>query len=176
MPSAVHPSAPPQAASDLADLPAAVPEAPTPESVRKMMDEASLDFSPPPPPPWVGVATECLGMLLRFGLVVLVLSLTMKWMELPFYWPDLMKVSVLYVAVREIVHGLGGLGGMWELLRIFRIDEGVGFFALAILLYRFGVTRDGLTALKIAAATKLVTYFLMIGAMLALTFGLLALR
>lgn len=128
------------------------------------------------PPAWVTVASEAVGMGLRFVLVIVILGLAIRWVGLPFYWPDLIKVSALYVAVREVMHGLGGFGGLWEFIRIFRVEEGIGYLAMMFFLYKFGVCREGITALKIATATKIVTYFLMMILMLAVSFILLGLK
>jgi hypothetical protein len=108
----------------------------------------------------------------RFVFALLILRLTLGWLGRPFYFPDLIKISLLNTAIRTGLHGLGDLGGNWEFINIFKTPDIVSFVALAILLFKFGVTRDGLTALKIAAATIVVTYFLMIGLGIVLVFGL----
>lgn len=125
----------------------------------------------PPGAAWVGTLTK---MVLHLTVVLVILAVALKWLGLPYVWSDLAKVGVLTVAVREGLHGLGGLGGNWEMLRLFRIDEVISFIALAVALFRFKVVLTGLTALKVAAATKSVAYMLMIGVGVALTFGMLA--
>ncbi|MGH8018808.1 MAG: hypothetical protein ACREIA_11030 [Opitutaceae bacterium] len=113
-----------------------------------------------------------IGAGLHLAIVIAVLSLSLKWLGLPFVWADLVKVGVLTLVVRETIYALGGLGGNWEMLRLFRVGECASFIVLAVLLFRFKVALSGLTALKVAAATKLVSYLLMIGVGLALSFAL----
>ncbi len=113
-----------------------------------------------------------IGVALHLAIILVVLALSLKWIGLPYVWADLVKVGVLTLVVREAIHALGGLGGNWEMIRLFRAGECVSFFALATLLFRFKVALSGLTALKVAAATKLVSYLLMMGVGLALTFAL----
>lgn len=142
------------------------------EKMLKLAEGGEEDVPESAAPPWVG---QLIGVGAHFAIVAIVLSLSLKWVGIPFVWWDLARVSVVYLAVRELFHGLGGLGGHWEFIRLFRVDELVSFVALSILLYRFKVVLSGLSALKVAAATKFVSYMLMIGVGLAVSFGLLAL-
>jgi hypothetical protein len=128
--------------------------------------------NPEPPPPAVTAFQAGLQVVARFAFALLILWITLRWLGRPFYLPDLIKVSLLYTAVRAAIHGLGTLGGSWQFINIFEVPDIVAFFSLAILLFKFGVTKDGLTALKIAGATIAVTYFLMIGLGIVLVFGL----
>lgn len=112
--------------------------------------------------------------LIHFGFAMLVLRLAINWVDLPCYMPDVAKVAALYVVIREGVHGLGGLGGHWEWIRLFRGGDVVSFFALCGLLVKFKVATQGLTALKIAVATKVATYIVMAALGVALMFGLQA--
>lgn len=112
-------------------------------------------------PPWANTVTDIVGALLRFGFAVLMLRVAISWVELPCYMPDVMKVAALYTVIREGMHGLGRLGGHWEWVLLFKLDDVVSFFALMILLYKFKVALSGITALKIAIATKGATFLLM---------------
>lgn len=127
---------------------------------------------PEPPSPAATAIGAILQVVARFGFALLILRITLGWLGRPFYFPDLIKVSLFYTAIRAVMHGIGGLGGNWEFVNIFKVPDIVAFFALAVLLFKFEVTKDGLTALKIAGATIAVTYFLMIGIGIVLVFGL----
>lgn len=127
-----------------------------------------------PPPRWVAWVSAGLGLGLHFGIALAVLAVALKIVGLPFYLPDLLKACALYLVVREGLHSVGGLGGAWTFIPLFRIDDGISLLALAVLLFRFKIALSGLTALKVAAATKVATYVLMIGAGLAISFGMMA--
>lgn len=142
---------------------------------QKFLEDMGLEAEPEPPPPWVSVVTTTIGLFFRAVFVLLVLRLTLAWMGRPCYFPDLIKISLLYTAMFAAIQGLGGMGGNWEFLHFFRVAEIVGMFALSIMLYSFEVTKDGLTALKIAAANALITHFVMlaIGIVIVLAIGAL---
>lgn len=127
-----------------------------------------------PEPSWVSAVSAIVGGLFHFGFTVIILRMAITFVDLPCYMPDVLKVSALYVVIREGVDGLGGLGGHWEWLRLFRAADVLSFFALCILLFQFKIALQGITALKIAVATKVATFILMILVGLALTFGLAA--
>lgn len=101
--------------------------------------------------------------VLRFGLVVLVLRIALNVVGVPFLWPDLLKVALLYLAVYEVMSGLASLGGLWEFIALFRLESIVSFLVLACSLTWFKIAGSGLTALKIGVATGAVMYFLMLG-------------
>jgi len=103
---------------------------------------------------------------------VVLLAMAFRWVGLPFLVRDLFKVALLSIAVSAGVSGLGSLGGHWQWLQLFRADEVIGFVVLAVALFRFKLVRTGITALRIAVATKVASYFLMIGIGVALSFGL----
>jgi hypothetical protein len=130
------------------------------------------------PPPSLAKRLLVLGIeiVFRFGIAVLVLRLSIHLVGVPFFWPDLLKVAVLYLAVREVMHGLGGLGGWWEFIPLFRLDDATSFIILACSLTWFKIAGSGLTALKIAAMTKFVIVGLMLAVGLAVTFGLSAMQ
>jgi hypothetical protein len=123
-------------------------------------------------PPWANaVGTVVLG-LFRFGFAVLVLRIAISFVDLPCYMPDVLKVAALFVVVREGVYGLGNLGGHWQWLHLFRAADVISFIALCWLLVQFKVTTQGIIALKIAVATEVATYIVMMGVALALMFTL----
>lgn len=181
-------AAPPAAAVAATEEPVAKPAADT------AMDEDMEDASSPTaalekhveemedpeeePPP--SLAKTLLVLVIeigfRFGIAVLVLRLSIHFVGVPFFWPDLLKVAVLYLAVREVMHGLGGLGGWWEFIPLFKLDDVVSFIVLACSLTWFKIAGSGLTALKIAAMTKFVIVGLMLAVGLAVTFGLSAMQ
>ena len=117
-----------------------------------------------------------IDVVFRFGLAVLVLRLALHFVGVPFFWPDLMKVALLYLAVRETIHGLGALEGLWEFIPLFKLDDVVSFVVLACSLTWFKIAGSGLTALKIALMTKAVILGLMLAVGLAVTFGLSAMQ
>lgn len=125
-----------------------------------------------PPPSWAKPVSSIVGMTARFAIMFVILQIALKWVGQPYYVPDILKTSALYVVVRDGMHALGGLGGMWEMIPLFRVDEIVGLIALALLLFKTEVTRSGLTAMKIAFATHMVTLGLMLAVGLVMTFGL----
>lgn len=125
-----------------------------------------------PPPSWAKPVSSLIGMTARFAIMMVVLQIALKWVGQPYYMPDVLKISALYVVIRDGLHALGGLGGMWEMVPLFRIDEIVGLLALSLLLFKSEITRNGLTAMKIAFATHMVTLGLMLAVGLAMTFGL----
>jgi hypothetical protein len=90
------------------------------------------------------------------------LRIAISWVELPCYMPDVCKVAALYTIIREGMHGLADFGGHWEWIRLFRLDDIIGYVAMMILLFKFKIALSGLTSLKIATATVGVTYFLML--------------
>lgn len=141
----------------------------------KFLEDMGMDIEPEPPPPWATAVGAVVGLFFRTVFVLLVLRLTLAWMGRPCFFPDLIKISLLYTALFAAIEGLGKLGGNWEFLHFFRVAEIVGMFVLSIMLYSFEVTRDGLTALKIAAANALITHFVMmgIGIVIVLTIGAL---
>lgn len=144
-------------------------------SVDKYLEDGGILMDEPEPP---SKATVLLAFVIeiscRFGFCLLILRISLHWMSMPFYWPDLVKVSALYVVVRDGLHAVGGLGGSFALIRYFRVDDAISFFALALLLFHFKIALSGLTALKVAAATKFATYAVMMGVGLAIAFGLFA--
>jgi hypothetical protein len=159
------------AADELADAEPAVPgftdkdfENPYADAAKELSERGMLPGGPEDEetPPWMGWVEGGVSALLRFGFAVLMLKIAISWADLPCYLPDVLKVSALYVVVREGMHSLADFGGHWEWIQLFHIDDGVSFFALTYLLYRFKIALSGLTALKIAMATKGVTYFLML--------------
>jgi len=130
------------------------------------------------PPPSLAKTLLVFGIdvVFRFGLAVLVLRLALHFVGVPFFWPDLMKVALLYLAVRETMHGLGALEGLWEFIPLFKLDDAVSFLVLACSLTWFKIAGSGLTALKIAVMTKAVILGLMLAVGLAVTFGLSAMQ
>jgi hypothetical protein len=149
--------------------------------MRAEMEKAVEDLgkapeAPPPPPVWIKLVGAIVGAVLHFVIVVVILRLALSIVGVPFFWPDLIKVCLLYLAVREGLHGLSDLGGGWQFIALFRFDDVVSFVVLAVLLFRFKIALSGLTALKVAAATKAATYMLMIGVGLALSFGLMSMH
>lgn len=163
--------APPESDAPIDAAPAVVAPAEAAGLVQAI-ERASSDAAPAAPSRRARVAVQSVGAIVRLVLAAVILRIALGWLGLPCYWPDLFKVSVFYVFVRESVHAIGALGGNWELLHFFKVDDVLGFFALAICLHAFHVTRAGLTTLKVAAMTKSVTYVLMMLLGLALTFGL----
>ncbi len=127
---------------------------------------------PEPTSPAKIILVFVVGVAFRFGLTVLVLRLAVHVIGVPFLWPDLLKVALLYLATHAFMEGLGALGGLWEFIPLFKLDDVVSFVILACSLTWFKVAGSGLTALKIAAATKFVVLGLMLAVGLALTFGL----
>ncbi len=123
-------------------------------------------------PTWVKPVTEVVLACIRFGLALLVLRVAIGWVGLPCYMPDVAKVAAIFVVIREGVYGLGGLGGNWQWLHLFRASDIVSFLVLCGLLVRFKVALEGITALKIAIATEVASYFVMGAITLALIFGL----
>jgi hypothetical protein len=126
-------------------------------------------------PRWAGPASIFLGLLVRAGVILLLLRITLGWMREPVFYGDLLKVSLLYTAVHDAVDAVGRMGGFWQLIHIFQVAEIISFFVLAAAIFRFGVARSGLTALKIAIGTKIAAFALMLGAGLVISFVLLAL-
>lgn len=162
----------PAAAVDVAEeeLPSGAKAAPSVDAARETAmadsDEVSDDFEDEEEPEMSGAAKVVSFLIeagLRFGLVVLVLRIAIHVVGVPFLWPDLLKVALLYLAVHEVMGALGALGGLWEFIPIFRLDSIVGFIVLACSLTWFKIAGSGLTALKLAVATGLVMYFLMLG-------------
>lgn len=127
---------------------------------------------PEPPPKSATAVRTTIQVVARFCFALLILRITLGWLGRPFYFPDLVKVSLLYTAIRGGIHGIGSLGGQWQFINIFEVPDILAFLALAIMLFKFDVTKDGLTALKIAGATVAVLYFLMMGLGVVLVFGL----
>jgi hypothetical protein len=113
-----------------------------------------------------------LGVVFRFGFTLLVLRIAVHVVEIPFFWPDLTKVAGLCLAVHAFMEGLAELGGLWEFITLFALDDIVTFIILACSLTWFKVAGSGLTALKIAAATQFVVIGLMFAVGLAVAFGL----
>jgi hypothetical protein len=122
-------------------------------------------------PAWAGAVGQVVLGLVRFGFAVLVLRLAINFVELPCYMPDVLKVAALFVVIREGVHGLGGLGGQWQWLRLFYAADIISFIALCWLLVQFKVATQGITALKIAIATEVASYFVMLLIGVAIVFG-----
>lgn len=142
-------------------------------SLEKFLEDGGLKYEEPPPPPqWVRITSSVVGLIFQLGFTTLILSIAMRWVGLPYFMPDLIKTAILSVAVFEGVRSLGNLGGHWQWLQLFRAEQLLSFIALCSGLFMFKVVGNGLTALKIAIATKLVTYFLMIILGMAVTFGL----
>ncbi len=127
-------------------------------------------------PPALHVAATLFGAAFRFGLIVVVLRAALHVMGVPFYWPDLLKVSLLYLAVRETLAALGELGGWWEFIPLFRLQEVISFLVLACSLTWFKIAGSGITALRIAVAAKVVVYVLMLIVAFLITLALSALR
>jgi hypothetical protein len=144
-------------------------------NAEKFLGDMGMAPEPEPPPPWATTVGTVVGLFFRTLFVLLVLRLTLAWMGRPCFFPDLIKISLLYTALFAAIEGLGNLGGNWEFLHFFRVSEIAGMFALSIMLHKFEVTRDGLTALKIAGANALITHFVMmgIGIVIVLTIGAL---
>jgi hypothetical protein len=138
----------------------------------KYLEGFGVAEEPEPPSPATIAVREIVQFVARFGFALLILRITLAWLGRPAYFPDLIKVSLIYTAIRAAIHEVGTFEGSWQFINIFEVPDIVAFFSLAVLLFRFGVTKDGLTALKIAAATIMVTYFLMIGLGIVLVFGL----
>lgn len=129
-------------------------------------------YHEPAPSTAVSVIGGLVGAVLHFGLTVLVLRIAVQVVGVPFFWPDLLKVAFVYLAVYEVATVLGRLGGLWEFLTIFRVHEVSSFIVMACALTWFKIAGSGLTALKIAVATKLVLTGLMLAIGLILAFGL----
>jgi hypothetical protein len=144
-------------------------------NAEKLLEDMGMATEPEPPPAWATAVGTVVGLFFRTLFVLLVLRLTLAWMGRPCFFPDLIKISLLYTALFAAIEGLGNLGGNWEFLHFFRVSEIIGMFALSVMLYSFEVTRDGLTALKIAGANALITHFVMmgIGIVIVLTIGAL---
>lgn len=121
-------------------------------------------------PGWHWWVTEIGSVLLRLGFAVLILRIAISWVELPCYLPDVLKVSVLFVVIREGIHGLSQMGGHWQWIELFRLADVASFFGLSILLVQFKIALSGLTALKIAIATVGASYFLMLIVAVGLSF------
>lgn len=134
------------------------PEEEEPESVKKRILALGLEI------------------VFHFGFTVLVLRIAVQVVGVPFFWPDLLKAAVLYLSVYMVMQGLGELGGLWEFIPIFRLDDLVSLIILACSLTWFKVAGSGLTALKIAVATKFVTLGLMLALGLAIAFGLASMQ
>ena len=126
-------------------------------------------------PAGLRIVAFLVGTIIRFGLVVLVLRLALHFVGVPFFWPDLLKVALLYLAVHEVLSGLGELGGWWEFVPLFRIDEVISFIVLACSLTWFKIAGSGITALKVAVATKVVVFGLMLVVGLLVTLAMSAL-
>lgn len=131
---------------------------------------------PPQPPRALQVAASLFGAAVRFGLIIAVLRTALHVMGVPFYWPDLLKVSLLYLAVREVLAALGELGGWWEFIPLFRMQEVISFLILACSLTWFKIAGSGITALRIAVAAKIVVYVLMLIFAFLITLALSSLR
>jgi len=127
------------------------------------------------PPPWTIAASAIIGGLLRFGLALLMLRVATSWVGLPFFPGDAVKVAALYVVVFMGAHGLGGLGGLWPFIRIFRVDEAIGCVALSVFVARFKIATEGISVLKVTVTTGLATYMAMEALNFAIAFGFAAL-
>ncbi|MBE2216415.1 MAG: hypothetical protein IAE82_21260 [Opitutaceae bacterium] len=145
-------------------------------AIEKFVEDAEDPEEEPPPSLVKTLLVLGIDVVFRFAFAVLVLRLSIHFVGVPFFWPDLLKVAVLYLAVREVMHGLGGLGGWWEFIPIFKLDDVTSFIILACSLTWFKIAGSGLTALKIAAMTKFVIVGLMLAVGLAVTFGLSAMQ
>jgi hypothetical protein len=135
-----------------------------------------LESAPSPePPPGAAVLNFALLAVLRLGAQLLLLRLTFAFMEMPVLWGDLLKVAFLNFAVHQSLSFLGQQPGVWELIPVFRVDSVVSYLILACSLKWFKIASCGVTALKIASATSVVLYFLMLGLAVAVSFALPAL-
>jgi len=130
-------------------------------------DESADELSP-----GMKLVAGIVGAVLHFGLTVLVLWIAIRMVGVPYFWPDLLKVAGLYVAVHGALTSLAELGGYWEFITLFRAQEVVSFLVLACSLTWFKIAGNGITALKIAAGTKVALVALMLGVGLVIAIGL----
>lgn len=129
-------------------------------------DEAGAEVSPV-----VAVLGFLVLAMIRFILAVFVLWIALRIVGLSFFWGDLLKVALLYVAVHGAMNSLGALGGLWEFVRIFRMDDIVGMIVLTCSLTWFKVVVSGLTALKVGAPGTLAIVMLMRVANIGIVFA-----
>jgi len=173
-----------EGADDLdADLPPGGTAPPSVDAARRAAEDAVADdlddFDESDDeddiPPLYKLIGGLIGAVLHFVLTVLVLRIAVQVIGVPFFWADLLKVAVLYVAVHGLLLSLAELGGYWEFITLFRAQEVISFLVLACSLTWFKIAGNGITALKIAAASKiaLVALMLGVGVLLAIGFGLM---